>query len=95
MYYDFLPNAYTVNDHLVTNEAEFRELLQDAPQHIHAKAKQAMTGQNLYRMTLSYEDDAIEQDFYPNVYSLSVPEVQSIFEAMSLVPTCKTLSVFM
>lgn len=26
---------------------------------------------------------------------LSVPEVQSIFEAMSLVPTCKTLSAFM
>lgn len=54
-----------------------------------------MTGQKLYRMTLSYEDDAIEQDFYPNVYSSSVPEVQSIFETMFLVPTCKTLSVSM
>lgn len=35
------------------------------------------------------------RNFYPNVYSSSVAEVQSIIEAMSLVPTCKTLSVFM
>lgn len=92
--YNFLHDAYTVDDHLVTDEAEFEDFMLHAPDHVHAKAKEAMSQGKLYRITLSFEDDKIEQDFYPNVYSSSVPEIQAIFDAMALVRTAKTISVF-
>ena len=52
--------------------------------------------QNLvYRITFSYNDYKIWQGAFPNIYSSGVPEIQKNFEAMSLIPTCKTLSIFM
>lgn len=62
--------------------------------HVKDKAKEAMSQGNLYRITLSFDDNKIEQDFYPNVYSSREPEVQAIFETMALVRTAKTISVF-
>ena len=53
-----------------------------------------MSQKKLYRITFSFEDNKIEQNFYPNVYSSSVPEVQAIFDAMALVRTAKTISIF-
>ena len=92
----FSPNSYTaVEDHIVTNDAEFEDFLQFAPLHVHAKAKEAKLQETLYRITFTYESDGIEQCFYPNQYSSSVPEIQAIFNAMALVPGSKSLSVFM
>lgn len=94
--YKFNPRSYTsVDDHCVTDDAEFDEFLKHAPEHVHAKAKEGKEQNRLYRITFSYEGKGIKQLFYPNLYSSSVPEVQDIFKAMELVPECKTLSIFM
>ena len=92
--YNFLHNNYTVEDHLVIDATEFQEFLLHAPTNVHSKAKEAMSQGKLYRITLSFDDNKIEQNFYPNVYSSKVPEIQEIFDAMVLVPTAKSISVF-
>lgn len=93
--YRFTHPNYTIEEHTVTDETEFQDFLQHAPQHVHPKANEAMSRGKLYRLTLTYEDKRIGQDFYKIVYSSSVPKVQNIFTALDQIPGCKTLSVFM
>ena len=95
VWYKFQSNTYEVEEHLVTDKKEFGQFLKDAPRHVHGKANEAMKQQKLYRITFSYDDHKIWQGHFPNIYASSVPEIQKNFEAMSLVPTCKTLSIFM
>ena len=92
--FKFRPGVYTVDDHVVKDKTEFEDFVKDAPQHIRGKAKECMDQQQLYRVTLSYEEKDILQLFYPNLYSSNVPAVQEIFESLKLIPGCKTISVF-
>ena len=94
VHYTFLPGTYSVEDHVVSDAAELEDFLLHAPKYTHAKAKEAMSQGNLYRITLTFDDNKIQQNFYPNVYSSNVPEIQKEFDAMALVPTAKTISVF-
>ena len=92
----FKPDSFTnVTDYVVTDETEFRESIQEAPEHVHAKAKEAFKQEKLYRITFTYEEDAIARAYYTNLYTSSVPEIQAIFDSMQHIPVCKTLSVFM
>ena len=94
VWYKFKLDACEVEDHVVTDEIEFQEFLKDAPLTVHGKAKKAMERKELYRITVSYDDNEIGQD-YPNGYSSSTPEIQKNFDALALVPVCKRLSIFM
>lgn len=91
----FLPHTFTVVDGLVTDKAEFEEFLKDAPEDVVEKAKEGFAQKKLYRITWTFEDQAIKLDSYPHVYSSSDPAVQDKFNAMANIPVCKTLSVFL
>ena len=87
--------SYTVEDDIVTDKTEFKQFLDDAPEHVRAKAKEAFEQSKLYRITFSYEHNDIHLRGFPNLYSSSVPEIQEIFEGLSLVRHCKTISLYM
>ena len=92
----FHPKAYTkVEDRIVTEETEFRDFLQHAPRHVHAKANEAFAQGTLYRITFTYEEKGIECLYYTNQYSSSVNEIQNIFNSMKFITKCQTLSIYM
>ena len=90
-----MPDAFTVEDQLITDDAEFKQILNEVPKRLHPKLRECMSQAKLYRITFNYDETNFRMEGYPDLYSSSLSHVQEIFDAIKLLPDCKTISVFL